>query len=205
MKTMDLETKSSPLEDQVNWDKVNGLLPAIIQSSEDHTVLMLGYMNREALIQTLREGVVCFFSRTKERLWIKGEISGNILKVISLSLDCDGDTLLIKALPAGPVCHTGTPTCFDHSFYKKLEAIIDARKKANAEGSYVAQLMRQGGARIAQKVGEEGVEVALASVQQNKEKILEESADLFFHLLVNLNYHELTFEQVEKVLEKRQK
>lgn len=186
---------------KVNWDKVVGLIPAIIQSVKDREVLMLGYMDREALEKTLKEKRVCFYSRTKQRLWTKGETSGNYLKVCNIRLDCDHDAVLVEVEPMGSVCHKGTHTCFSKPFW--LEEIIDTRRKENDPNSYVCYLNQKGPSYISQKVGEEAIEVALASVQENKEKILEESADLLFHLLVNLNHHGLSLEKVDQVLRRR--
>lgn len=205
MKTNNLEMKSLKIVDQIDWDKVDGLIPAIIQSVIDKEVLMLGFMNPEAIQQTVQEGKVCFYSRTKQRLWVKGETSGHFLQVHDIQLDCDRDTLLIKVKPQGSVCHNGNSTCFSKTFTKQLEGIIQNRKKEKDQSSYVHLLVEKGAAAIAQKIGEEGVEVALASQMGDKEQILEESADLFFHFLVNLNFHDLSFNDVERVLTKRHK
>lgn len=203
MKKQNFVGMSSDIIDQINWDKVEGLLPVIVQSSIDKEVLMLGYMNREALKKTCTEGIVCFYSRTKKRLWIKGECSGNKLDVNTISLDCDKDTLLIEVNPRGPICHTGNKSCFSDSFITKLEDLITTRKIEQSPQSYVYRLMKRGTSYIAQKIGEEGVELALASQQSDKQEILEESADLLFHMLVNLNHHGLSFKDIEKILKAR--
>ncbi|MBS0388614.1 MAG: bifunctional phosphoribosyl-AMP cyclohydrolase/phosphoribosyl-ATP diphosphatase HisIE [Proteobacteria bacterium] len=181
--------------DALEWEKQHGLLPAIVQHATNGTVLMLAYMNREALHATLERGRAVFYSRSRRQLWEKGETSGNSLRVIDIHRDCDGDALLVTALPAGPVCHLGTATCFGDEpacavaalgFLPELEQIIDARLADPPEGSYTAQLYAKGMRHVAQKVGEEGVEVALAAVGESDERLLSESADLLFHLLVLL-------------------
>jgi phosphoribosyl-ATP pyrophosphohydrolase/phosphoribosyl-AMP cyclohydrolase len=177
----------------LDWAKAGGLLPAIIQDVSDGAVLMLGYMNREALEETLAHGEVVFFSRARQRLWRKGETSGNVLSVVTIDTDCDRDTLRVRARPAGPVCHLGTRTCFDPDgaarlpgFLGELEDVIRSRLESAAGSSYVAGLAAAGRQRIAQKVGEEGVEAALAFAGDDREAMLEESADLLFHLMVGL-------------------
>ncbi|MBI1236052.1 MAG: bifunctional phosphoribosyl-AMP cyclohydrolase/phosphoribosyl-ATP diphosphatase HisIE [Alphaproteobacteria bacterium] len=193
----------------VDFEKGGGLVPAIIQHAQTGQVLMLGYMNDEALKVTLKESYVTFYSRSKKQLWKKGETSGNTLTLVSLSIDCDRDTVLIKALPAGPVCHTGTSTCFADDeapmagFLATLEQVIDQRSAANPEESYVARLMAEGLTKIAQKVGEEGVEVALAAVVDDDEALKGESADLLFHLLVLLRARGLTLADVVATLQAR--
>ncbi|HVN99111.1 MAG TPA: bifunctional phosphoribosyl-AMP cyclohydrolase/phosphoribosyl-ATP diphosphatase HisIE [Steroidobacteraceae bacterium] len=181
--------------DALAWDKQGGLLPAIVQHATSGTVLMLAFMNREALQATLERGRAVFYSRSRQQLWEKGSTSGNSLRVLDIRRDCDGDTLLLTALPAGPVCHTGTATCFGEdspsavaalAFLPQLEQIIDARLADPPEGSYTAQLLARGMRHVAQKVGEEGLEVALAAVGESDERLLSESADLLFHLLVLL-------------------
>jgi phosphoribosyl-ATP pyrophosphohydrolase/phosphoribosyl-AMP cyclohydrolase len=182
-------------------DGREALLPAIIQHAESGEVLMLGYMNREALEQTLRERRVVFYSRSKARLWMKGEHSGHVLDLVAIRPDCDHDALLVSALPRGPTCHTGARSCFlqtdkdppppkiegqELGFLLELERIIERRTREAPERSYTAKLLSEGPARIAQKVGEEGVEVALAAVTAETAKVVEESADLLFHLLVLL-------------------
>lgn len=192
----------------IDWNKSAGLVPAIIQDAHKGIVLMLGYMNREALQKTLDEGIVTFYSRTKQRLWTKGETSGHVLKLKSCSLDCDKDTLLITAEPSGPVCHLETESCFTKGFTPFLQTLsdkIDSRFVENSAASYVKKLHEQGAKRIAQKVGEEGVEVALASVAGDRGEILEESADLLFHMLVNLRYHGISLNEVIETLSNRAK
>ena len=196
---------------QINWQKVNGLIPAIVQDSTSFEVLMLGYMNHEAIKQTLQTQKVTFFSRTKQRLWCKGETSGHVLHFKAMSLDCDGDTLLIQAIAKGPVCHKNTPTCFDTpklkrhdlAFLSELEQIIASRKNAPKDDSYTASLYAKGTKRIAQKVAEEGVEVALAAMARDKEELINESADLIYHLLVILQDQNLCLNDVINKLHQR--
>ena len=192
----------------INWQKVSGLLPVIVQDSSTKDVLMLGYMNEEALQKTLDTGMVTFFSRTKNRLWTKGETSGNVLKLKSYKLDCDKDTLLVKAKPVGPTCHTGTKTCFgvaetDLGFLGSLEEIIRDRFEKKPEGSYISSLIKKGSHKMAQKVGEEGVEVALAAKDDDPDAFLGEAADLVFHLMVLLRQREHNLQDVIEVLHKR--
>ncbi len=192
----------------INWEKVNGLLPAIIQSTYDQSVLMLGYMNPEALQLTQDSEIVHFYSRTKQRIWKKGEISGNILKVVSMHIDCDSDTLLIIASPKNHVCHNGFSNCFSiettsPNWLLSLEKIIEDRIQNGEQYSYVKTLASNGIKHAAQKVAEEGVEVAIASIQKDQLAITEESADLLFHLLVNLKIHNLNLSQVISCLQKR--
>lgn len=201
--------------EKLDWNKgADGLLPVVIQDANTLEVLMLGYMNKEALLVTLESGFATFFSRSKQRLWKKGETSGNVLAVQSCNIDCDNDTILIKAVPHGPTCHTGTTTCFgdvDDSaegrlqFLAELGALIKARKVEMPEGSYTTSLFKDGRERISQKVGEEGVEVALAHMSGNKPKILEEAADLIYHTLILLENEDLSLAEVCKVLEGRHK
>jgi phosphoribosyl-AMP cyclohydrolase / phosphoribosyl-ATP pyrophosphohydrolase len=181
--------------DGLAWDKQDGLLPAIVQHATSGTVLMLGYMNRESLRATLDRGRAVFYSRSRQQLWEKGQTSGNSLRVTGIRCDCDRDTLLVTALPEGPVCHQGTATCFGDepvtataglAFLPELEQIIDARIAGNLESSYIASLYAKGRRHVAQKVGEEGLEVALAAVGESDERLTSESADLLFHLLVLL-------------------
>ncbi|NDJ27826.1 bifunctional phosphoribosyl-AMP cyclohydrolase/phosphoribosyl-ATP diphosphatase [Campylobacter sp. MIT 12-8780] len=197
---------------QINWQKVNNLLPVIIQDHKSAEVLMLGYMNEEALRQSLKLKRVVFFSRTKNRLWLKGEESGNFLDIIELGLDCDNDTLLILAKPCGATCHTGSISCFeqiskkaDMVFLARLEKLINTRKNALAENSYTAKLFQSGTKRIAQKVGEEGVESALAAVAGDNTELCNESADLLFHLSVLLADQNLSLSDVIAVLKERNK
>ena len=197
------------LKSRIMWDKVDGLVPAIVQNAVTGQVLMLGYMNAEALTRTVESERVTFFSRSRNELWTKGETSGNFLDLVSLQLDCDGDTLLIMANPHGPTCHKGTRTCFQPDptstvqFITDLEGVIDDRRESGSESSYTAKLFRDGAARIAQKVGEEGVEVAIASMGDNKKEIIDESADLIFHLLVLLRSNDLSIENVLENLAER--
>ncbi len=194
---------------KLNFKKGNGLIPAIVQDANTGKVLMLGYMNEQALRKTRETGLVSFFSRSRHKLWTKGETSGNFLHVKEILPDCDGDTLLIKATPDGPVCHTGKDTCFFEvnkpsvDFLNRLEAIIESRKKEMPEGSYTTHLFKKGLKKIAQKVGEEATEVVIDAVTNNKKHLLEESADLMYHLLVLLKAHDLSLKDVVAVLEKR--
>lgn len=195
---------------QLAWEKVDGLMPAIIQNAHNGKVLMMGYMNAEALNKTQQTGHVTFYSRTKERLWTKGETSGNTLNLVNIQVDCDQDTLLIQANPVGPTCHTGTETCWGKNaaesplaFIADLEQVIASRKGAAPESSYTASLFAKGTKRIAQKVGEEGVETALAATVHDHNETLNESADLLYHLIVLLQHQGLSLEQVVDVLKSR--
>ena len=198
-----------PASDELDWAKGDGLLPAIVQDAETGRVLMLGYMNAEALEKTRATGHVTFFSRSKQRLWTKGETSGNTLELVETRIDCDRDTLLVQARPHGPTCHTGTATCFGEAvrpplaFLGELERVIEARRGADPASSYTAKLLDRGVKRCAQKVGEEGVEVALAATAGNRVELVNESADLLYHLLVVLAASEVGLEDVLKVLEDR--
>lgn len=196
----------------LDFSKGDGLLPAIVQDAESGAVLMLGYMNREALRTTFERRRVTFFSRSKNRLWEKGETSGHTLDLVDVHTDCDRDTLLVTAHPRGPACHTGTTTCFGNdqathaerlAFLGALEGVIEHRIADRPEGSYTARLYAQGAKRIAQKVGEEGLEVALAAVAESDEKVIAESADLIFHLLVLLKSRGVSLERVARELEAR--
>ncbi|HDR1337894.1 TPA: bifunctional phosphoribosyl-AMP cyclohydrolase/phosphoribosyl-ATP diphosphatase HisIE [Pasteurella multocida] len=197
---------------QINWQKVDNLLPVIIQNVATCEVLMLGYMNQEALEKTLAEKRVTFFSRTKNRLWTKGETSGHFLNVVDMSLDCDNDTLLILVNPIGETCHTGAESCFyqfeettqpDWIFLSKLERLIASRKGADPASSYTAQLYAKGTKRIAQKVGEEGVETALAATVKDKAETICEAADLVYHLTVLLQDADLSWSDVIHKLKER--
>ncbi len=185
------------------------LIPAIIQDQASGKVLMLGYMNQEALAKTRETGLVTFFSRSKQRLWQKGETSGNTLTVLQILEDCDQDALLILVKPKGPTCHTGTLSCFgnetltDAEFVSALSGVIKRRAEDKPENSYVSKLLDSGVKRIAQKIGEEGVEVALAAVAENDQALCGELADLFFHILVLLEAKELSFNQIIAVLRSR--
>lgn len=191
----------------LDFEKGNGLLPAIIQDYRNQKVLMLGYMNDEALAQTKNEGKVTFFSRSKNRLWTKGETSGNFLLVKEIVADCDNDTILIQAEPVGPVCHTGTDTCFGNNdskgFLYQLESVIIDRKANPKDGSYTTELFKKGINKIAQKVGEEAVEVVIEAKDDNEELFLNETADLLYHLLVLLQEKNVSLGDVESVLKKR--
>ncbi len=195
---------------QLDWQKVDNLMPVIIQHYVSGEVLMLGYMNQEALAQTQSSGKVTFYSRTKQRLWTKGETSGNFLNVVSISSDCDNDTLLILVNPIGPTCHTGANSCFTNSktewgFLYDLEQLLGDRKQADPQSSYTAKLYHDGTKRIAQKVGEEGVETALAATVHDKEELKNESADLIYHLLVLLQDQNLALQDVIGILKARHK
>jgi len=188
------------------WDKQQGLLPAIVQDARSHRVLMLGYMDRAALEATLATGRVTFYSRSKQRLWMKGESSGDILELVSLEADCDADTLLVQARPRGPTCHLGRASCFPSApgdFLAELDALVARRERERPEGSYSTRLFEAGPRRIAQKVGEEGVETALAAVVQDDVALLGEAADLVFHLTVLLRARGLGLADVEAVLRDR--
>jgi phosphoribosyl-ATP pyrophosphohydrolase/phosphoribosyl-AMP cyclohydrolase len=196
--------------DNLNFEKMNGLIPAIVQDPTTRQVLMLGYMNKEALAKTLEERRVTFWSRSKNRFWQKGETSGNVLELVSLKGDCDGDALLVFAHPTGPVCHTGMHTCFGEekadetsSVFGRLENTIRDRRQRRPEGSYTAKLFQQGTGRIAQKVGEEAIETVVAALQQDREALKEESADLLYHLIVMLEDRGVGLSDVAGVLKKR--
>lgn len=192
----------------VNYNK-NGLVPAIVQDTQTKTVLMLGYMNKEALEITQKSKRVTFFSRSKNRIWTKGEESGNFLNLKSLKIDCDGDTLLIKASPDGPTCHKGTDTCWeekntqDFGFLSDLEQVISNRKHTPNDASYVSSLFEKGINKIAQKVGEEAVETVIEAKDQNDELFLEESADLLFHYLILLQAKGYCLSDIVNVLKSR--
>jgi phosphoribosyl-ATP pyrophosphohydrolase/phosphoribosyl-AMP cyclohydrolase len=192
-----------------DFEKGNGLLPVIIQDFDTNKVLMLGYMNEEALQKTQQEGRVTFYSRSKQRLWTKGETSNNFLKYIEHSIDCDGDSILIKALPDGPTCHTGDDTCWQETnngkvmFIQQLTEIISNRKNNPTEASYTASLFKKGINKIAQKVGEEAVELVIEAKDNNKDLFLGEAADLLFHYLILLEAKEISLDEVLDVLIKR--
>lgn len=193
----------------VDWMKdASELVPAIVQDAGTNKVLMLGYMNREALDQTISSRLVTFFSRSKGRLWVKGESSGNFLKLESIKVDCDGDTLLIKAFPQGPVCHTGADTCFRESnqrddFLHYLEQVIAERRSSAKKNSYTYSLFEKGLNKIAQKVGEEAVELVIEAKDHDDDLFLNEAADLMFHYLVLLQAKNFTLQDVVKVLQGR--
>jgi len=191
----------------INWEKIGGLLPVIIQDEQDFTILMLGYMTEEALNKTLNDGIVTFYSRTKRRLWTKGETSGNYLQVQQYFFDCDHDAMLILVCARGPVCHLGTQSCFNQKlpFLQELSKVIDQKFKNGSQNSYVKKLYEEGQRRIAQKVGEEAVEVVIASADNERSAIIEETADLLFHMLVNLRYHNIAWQEIIDTLKKRVK
>lgn len=192
-----------------DFAKGDGLLPAIVQHARTGEVLMLGYMDEAALAKTHSSGLVTFFSRSKQRLWTKGETSGDTLALVDIRLDCDADTFLVRALPAGPTCHNGTSSCFGEDvaptlgFLAELDALVASRYDERPEGSYTTSLFEGGIRRIAQKVGEEGVETALAAVVQDDEALIGEAADLVFHLMVALRARGIGFDAVAKKLAQR--
>jgi len=197
--------------DNLAWEKMAGLIPVIVQDSFDGRVLMQGFMNKEALETTLETGKVTFWSRSREQLWTKGETSGNTLDLVDINSDCDRDCLLVRARPEGPTCHTGTDTCFDSdgkvipelAFLAALESVITKRNADRPEASYTTSLFESGIKRIAQKVGEEGVETALAAVAGDDEELLNEAADLLYHLLVLLRSRKLELGALVEVLKNR--
>ncbi len=195
--------------DAIDWEKGNGLVPAIVQHAVDGRVLMLGYMNRSAASKTIEGGRVTFFSRSKNRLWTKGETSGNHLSLVALDVDCDGDAILVLADPAGPVCHKGTVTCFSRGdlpgdlFLSQLAERIELRRDADPKSSYTSRLLKEELHRVAQKVGEEALETALAAVSRDDDAVLDESADLIYHLLVLLAKRGLTWSAVVDRLRQR--
>lgn len=197
------------MEKELDFDKMGGLIPAIIQDSRTKNVLMLGFMNREAYEKTLELKKVTFFSRTKNRLWTKGEESGNFLNVVSIEEDCDKDTLLIKVVPKGPVCHTGTATCFndDNSFgiefLSYLQDFIDQRHKEMPEGSYTTSLFQSGINRMAQKVGEEAVETVIEATNGTDGRMMYEASDLLYHLIVLLTAKGRRIEELAEALHQR--
>lgn len=193
---------------QLAWQKVDELMPVVVQHATSGDVLMLGYMNREALQATIESRKVTFFSRTKQRLWTKGETSGNFLNLVDIYPDCDSDTLLALVLPAGPTCHNGTESCFapaqsDWGFLFELETLLKSRKTADPESSYTARLYASGTKRIAQKVGEEGVETALAATVNDRAELTNEAADLLYHLLVLLQDQDLDLSTIIQRLKDR--
>ena len=195
-------------EREPDWGKGDGLLPAIVQDARSGAVLMLGYMDRDALATTRASGKVTFFSRSRQRLWTKGETSGNRLDLVALQLDCDADTILVQAVPQGPTCHTGAATCFGegvppYGFLGRLDALVAERAMVRPPGSYTTSLFESGLRRMAQKVGEEGVETALAAVGGDDTEVLGEAADLVFHLLVLLRARGLGLADVTRMLAAR--
>lgn len=195
----------------LDFQKMGGLVPAIIQDEQTSKVLMLGFMNEEALKKTEESRKVTFFSRTKNRLWTKGEESGNFLHVVSIAADCDNDTLLIKVNPAGPVCHTGSDTCWgekneaDYTFLKYLQDFINIRHKEMPEGSYTTSLFRKGVNRMAQKVGEEAVETVIEATNGTDEGFIYEASDLMYHLIVLLTSKGFSIDDIGRELKKRHK
>lgn len=197
----------------LDFEKLGGLIPVVVQDAESLQVVMLGFMNKEALQKTLTDKRVTFWSRSRQQLWQKGETSGHYLEPISFQIDCDNDTLLIKAKTHGPVCHTGNHSCFGDKqqtlfptlILESLEQTIDGRKNADPQKSYTARLFSEGLSRIAQKVGEEAVETIVASMEHNNQRIAEEAADLLYHLLVLLHERNMTLADVTRELQKRMK
>ena len=196
---------------KLDFEKMGGLIPAIVQDNNTNKVLMLGFMNEEAYEETRETGKVTFFSRTKNRLWMKGETSGNTLQVVSMMVDCDNDTILIKAIPAGPVCHTGADTCFgeknveDIMFLKYLQDFIEQRRQEMPEGSYTTSLFLKGVNRMAQKVGEEAVETVIEATNGTEDGFIYEASDLVYHLIVLLTSKGLRLEDLARELKKRHK
>ena len=207
-----MRDRNAPLDQEgvegLAWEKMGGLLPAAVQDAETGRLLMLGYMSRDALLATLSSGLATFHSRSKARLWTKGETSGNRLKVLAVHEDCDGDALLVLAVPQGPTCHLGTESCFGGkiegpAWLGKLKRIVAERAASGDEESYTRKLIAEGPARIAQKIGEEGVEVALAAVTRDKQACAEESADLLYHLTVLMEVRGFDWSDVITVLRRR--
>lgn len=196
---------------KIDFEKSDGLIPAIVQDAKTAKVLMLGYMNKEALVKTEKEKRVTFYSRSKERLWTKGETSGNFLEVVSIKEDCDNDTLLIQANPAGTVCHKGSDTCFNESnfsnslFLEHLEKTIQDRKVNPSAKSYTSSLLASGINKVAQKVGEEAVELVIEAKDNNKDLFIAEAADLLYHYIVLLTAKDITLADIIKKLEERHK
>lgn len=196
---------------KIDFKKGGGLVPAIVQDAKTEQVLMLGYMNEASLAKTQKTGLVTFYSRSRKELWTKGETSGNTLKLQSITVDCDNDTLLVCAIPTGPTCHEGTVSCFGEKgpeglgFLAYLEDLIEGRKTAEADSSYTASLLQGPLRRAAQKVGEEGVETALAAVAETEDKLTSEAADLVYHLLVLLAAKDVRLESVIAELKSRHK
>lgn len=193
---------------KLNWTKTNGMIPTIIQDFSSNLVLMHGYMNKESLLKTQKEGFVTFYSRTKKRLWMKGEESGNFLKVIDIFTDCDYDTLLILVQPFGNTCHLNRKSCFFLrenclNFLNQLEEIIESKKNFSKDNSYTSQLYKSGTKRIAQKVGEEAIETILAAMKKDAHELINESSDLIYHLIVLLHDQNLNFNLIIENLKKR--
>lgn len=194
---------------KIDFDKSDGLVPVVIQDDQTLEVLMLGYMNQEAYEKTAQEKIVTFYSRSKQRLWTKGETSGNFFNVKSIDIDCDNDTLLIKVKPIGPACHTGARSCFNteynQNFILQLEQIVNSRYENPPEGSYINKLRTKGLNKIAQKVGEEAVETVIAALAETETDLINEASDLVFHLLVLLREKNLNLATIAANLEKRHK
>lgn len=195
---------------EINFDKSGGLVPAIVQDADTKTVLMLAYMNREAYEQTISSGKATFFSRSRNKLWTKGETSGNYMNVVSIKVDCDNDTLLVKVHPDGPACHKGTDTCWGEEneknpllFLSELQDFINRRHEEMPEGSYTTSLFKDGLNRMAQKVGEEALEAVIEAVNGTDERLIYETSDMFYHLIVLLASKGLRIEDVAKELEQR--
>ena len=195
--------------EQLDWEKMKGLIPTIIQNAQTGKVLMLGYMNRDALSASIRTKDLTFYSRSKQRLWRKGETSGHTMRIMNISTDCDGDGLLVQVIPSGPACHLGFSTCFQPAFssslgfISELMNVISQRAAGNKPASYTAQLLAQGINRCAQKLGEEAVETVIAAVSRNQSEIITETADLIFHLLVLLQVSQVSFYDVLTCLKDR--
>lgn len=197
------------MDTNIDFEKMGGLVPAIIQDADTAKVLMLGFMNREAYDKTMETGKVTFYSRTRQRLWTKGEESGNFLHLVSVSVDCDQDTLLIQVHPEGPVCHTGTDTCWGEKnerpvlFFQELQDFIRTRHKEMPEGSYTTSLFRSGVNKMAQKVGEEAVETVIEACNGTDDRLIYESADLMYHLIVLLTSKGYGIEDIARELKER--
>ena len=193
----------------IDWEKGEGLVPAIVQDANTNAVLMLGYMNEESLARTMKTKKVWFYSRSKKRLWMKGEVSKNILSVVTISVDCDGDSLLIKAKPSGPTCHTGDYSCFGEKegmeMFSELFGVIEDRKKNAPKNSYTAFLFKGGVPAISQKVEEEALEVIQAAKKETKQRLIEEAVDLFYHTFVLLVQKKITLGDIGKEMRKRRK
>lgn len=193
----------------INWEKIHGLLPAIVQHAQTGRVLMLGYMNQEALLKTLKTEKVWFFSRTKKRLWMKGETSGNYLSCMGMELDCDGDTMLVRAIPSGPTCHNGKDSCFAQdgvsNVFAELFGIIEERKKNMPRKSYTALLLKGGIAKICEKIDEESREVIRAARRESKKRLTEESVDLLYHLFVLCAARSVGLSDISTVIRTRDK
>jgi phosphoribosyl-ATP pyrophosphohydrolase/phosphoribosyl-AMP cyclohydrolase len=198
---------NATLSNALDWDKQDGLIPAVVQNHLTGKVLMLGYMDKAALDKTLVTGAVTFFSRSKQRLWTKGETSGNTLKLIAIDKDCDNDSLLVQVLPNGPTCHLQTESCWPdgnaHPFLDNLANLIASRKGDDPKSSYTAHLFKSGTKRIAQKVGEEGLETALAAATHDKPELIDEASDLIYHLLVLLEDQDLSLADITNNLRER--